>query len=820
MNKEAKETLETAVIDTNNSEILNTSEKREELSVDKTFTGETKNGLPFQLVSAGEEEKLGEDATVQKGVYILAPTPKFASALLDKPEKRKVSTGRAAIAATILGAVAAGGCLNGNGDTGSAGDNAFAQMHKKMSLPTDIDHFSSKMEACFTEPGDKKPNIGTFNGETVVTFIRNDGVDHCYYVKATDLQTALDSECNAQLITLPGIVLPGDPPIHGCVVHNNKAYYQRGGEPAIEADLTNGGPSLTASNPQFVPGNIMGESITIVQDGGTDYILGQDGTNIRKYDIPTGTEEITTVPDDCGIPHLDPDTGVWVGSRFDNYAGPVECRVIKSTTLNGLASSLQFVPNIMWNGGGLEGNAKNPRIMGEIMVFEGEEDVAGVLQPSKIYYAIVMEYCGDGTCDATETNSTCPGDCPATAVCGDGNLDAGEVCDDNNTVDGDGCSADCLSDETCGNNVTDTTVGEVCDDGNTTDGDGCSADCSSDETCGNGTCDTNEDNATCPTDCPPDPCGDGTCDTPTEDYNNCATDCEGECGDGVCDPTEDNTTCVTDCPANPVCGDNVCEPPETNATCPADCASDPACQPFIDDSRITFTQGAENCELTDCVDIPLEESPTVQGKCTFKLDFGNTNTAEVTIDGAYKIDFIEQMGEMLSGQYSVDDNGNDLGSNYTKNGNTVETVVEGTQYSGEEITIPENGHDGYHLECSEGQISVHKNGEHIATLNAGDSLTVDMEESGSDPDAGVDGGTDAGTTPPGKPSCSEGCNSSKDKLPAGELAFIGLLLLALARRMRKQREASIMENAQRVPGNILYSHVKSRIAKTFDGLRG
>ena len=102
-------------------------------------------------------------------------------------------------------------------------------------------------------------------------------------------------------------------------------------------------------------------------------------------------------------------------------------------------------------------------------------------------------------------------------------IDATEACDDGNQEDGDGCSANCQSDETCGNGVvdraagercdcgddpnavpagcggingaaasicTDTCIsrfcgnglievelGEECDDGNTVDGDGCSARC-------------------------------------------------------------------------------------------------------------------------------------------------------------------------------------------------------------------------------------------------------------------------------------------------------------------------------------------------------
>ena len=76
---------------------------------------------------------------------------------------------------------------------------------------------------------------------------------------------------------------------------------------------------------------------------------------------------------------------------------------------------------------------------------------------------------------------------PDTNTCGNAHLDPGEVCDDGNTLDGDGCSRDCMSDETCGNGIVD--KGEACDDGNTRDGDDCSHDCLSDERCGNGVTD-------------------------------------------------------------------------------------------------------------------------------------------------------------------------------------------------------------------------------------------------------------------------------------------------------------------------------------------
>ncbi len=100
----------------------------------------------------------------------------------------------------------------------------------------------------------------------------------------------------------------------------------------------------------------------------------------------------------------------------------------------------------------------------------------------------------DGSCPTGQTcyaeTQTCllDNDIP---VCGNGVIESiGEVCDDGNTLSGDGCSADCDSNETCGNAVLD--PGEVCDDGNNVPGDGCSADCGSDETCGNAVLDPGE----------------------------------------------------------------------------------------------------------------------------------------------------------------------------------------------------------------------------------------------------------------------------------------------------------------------------------------
>src|SRR3569623_784781 len=61
--------------------------------------------------------------------------------------------------------------------------------------------------------------------------------------------------------------------------------------------------------------------------------------------------------------------------------------------------------------------------------------------------------------------------------CGNRVVEPGEQCDDGNHVGDDGCSADCRSDEQCGNGVVDGAIGEACDDGNLASHDGCNSRC-------------------------------------------------------------------------------------------------------------------------------------------------------------------------------------------------------------------------------------------------------------------------------------------------------------------------------------------------------
>jgi cysteine-rich repeat protein len=159
---------------------------------------------------------------------------------------------------------------------------------------------------------------------------------------------------------------------------------------------------------------------------------------------------------------------------------------------------------------------------------------------------------------------------PCAVVCGDGLRGPGEVCDDANVADGDGCSAGCDVEE-----------GWVCFDGPT--GSFCN------ETCGDGLVDVDEE------------CDDGSANSDTA-VDACRTTCvRAFCGDGVedtgeeCDLGDNNSDdasdgCRTTC-HDPYCGDGVvdtgelCDPgggvpgAALSDSCEALCAPDAGIDP-------------------------------------------------------------------------------------------------------------------------------------------------------------------------------------------------------------------------------------------------
>lgn len=123
------------------------------------------------------------------------------------------------------------------------------------------------------------------------------------------------------------------------------------------------------------------------------------------------------------------------------------------------------------------------------------------LVPANCGNAVVEspEQCDDGnTTNCDGCSAQCKTENPA---CGNGLVECGEQCDDGNLVQGDGCSNSCTT-EVCGNGIVN--PGEQCDDGNTAPGDGCSSTCQTEAhppvakcanrtVVANGTCSVNAD---------------------------------------------------------------------------------------------------------------------------------------------------------------------------------------------------------------------------------------------------------------------------------------------------------------------------------------
>jgi cysteine-rich repeat protein len=287
------------------------------------------------------------------------------------------------------------------------------------------------------------------------------------------------------------------------------------------------------------------------------------------------------------------------------------------------------------------------------------------------------ETCGDEVCTGLEDESGCPQDC-SPYECGDGAVEGPEVCDDSNTAGGDGCSADCLSDESCGNGVADTVAGEVCDDGNTAGGDGCSGDCRSNESCGNGVTDTVAGEACddgntaggdgCSGDCHSNEiCGNGVTDTAAgevcDDANaaggdGCSSDCRSDesCGNGVTDAevgeacddgnTSSGDGCSGDCLVAEGCGNGEVEPAFGEVCddgnerggdgCSANCRSDESCGNGVTDTEVgeTCDDGNEidgdECAF-DCGVPDLTGMPGLVGGCGCQIQRASPSRALATL---------------------------------------------------------------------------------------------------------------------------------------------------------------------------------------------
>jgi cysteine-rich repeat protein len=224
---------------------------------------------------------------------------------------------------------------------------------------------------------------------------------------------------------------------------------------------------------------------------------------------------------------------------------------------------------------------------------------------------------GEG-CDPPD-GTTCDPQCRP-VLCGNGDLDEGEACDNgsaNSNTTPDACRTNCELPR-CGDSVTDPVNEEDCDDGNASNADACLGTCV-DNTCGDGfrnpaaeECDDGNgvDTDACLTGCTLNVCGDGKRNPAQEDCDDgngsdadpCTNDCEvAACGDGStcsasacttgptgaaeeCDDGAANSdtapnACRTRC-ASPFCGDGVidtgegCDDGAANGTAPDGCSTE------------------------------------------------------------------------------------------------------------------------------------------------------------------------------------------------------------------------------------------------------
>lgn len=114
----------------------------------------------------------------------------------------------------------------------------------------------------------------------------------------------------------------------------------------------------------------------------------------------------------------------------------------------------------------------------------GVECPSGKVCASVRIYDVPTNFCVDESqvgCTASERcgdTSTCHDGVCFPDECGNRLVDIGETCDDGNNAAGDDCSADCTSNETCGNGVVDAINNETCDSGVPgLSNDGCSSTC-------------------------------------------------------------------------------------------------------------------------------------------------------------------------------------------------------------------------------------------------------------------------------------------------------------------------------------------------------
>ena len=269
---------------------------------------------------------------------------------------------------------------------------------------------------------------------------------------------------------------------------------------------------------------------------------------------------------------------------------------------------------------------------GDGVVDEGERCDDGNLEPGDGCSIICeVERCGNGVIDPDEVcddgnvvgGDGCSADCNSDESCNNGITDfaAGELCDCGdgslalppgceapNGAPSGSCTADCKT-VYCGNGVVND--GEVCDDGNTRSGDGCSGDCLSDESCGNGYVDVAAD--------PPEQCDMGSDNADTPDAP-CRTDCtQRQCGDGVVD-VGSGEDCEPGAEVQASCADFGFY--DGSLGCGDDCRYDPenTCTGFCGDGVVTFPELCDGSVEQACAELGYGAGlPACTDRCTYNV---------------------------------------------------------------------------------------------------------------------------------------------------------------------------------------------------------
>ncbi len=280
---------------------------------------------------------------------------------------------------------------------------------------------------------------------------------------------------------------------------------------------------------------------------------------------------------------------------------------------------------------------------------------------------------GEVTTTTSTTTSTSTTTTTLPPVCGNGILEAGEVCDDgvdNSDTNPNACRTDCTL-PFCGDGVHDTET-EACDDGEAnsdTVPNACRTDCTLPD-CGDGVLDEGEE------------CDDGSGNSGTTP-DACRLDCtEPICGDDVIDTGEEcdngalnsDTTpgaCRTDCTL-PYCGDGVVDAPTE------------ACEPATPNAEhCTNTIDDDGDNLIDCAD--TTDCPVNVPKCGFNCQLATCQ--QIIKDPAYiKFERGENGADMLwiHGRFIADgdlDLDNDTVSVMLSNVNGV--IYQGTLVGGQ-----------------------------------------------------------------------------------------------------------------------------------------